>query len=153
MSFKPFKNFTALSCGLSERADGPMNLKSQAGGIGAAHAQNRRKFLSKIGLADAYVAIAVSNHKANVAAVGVSERGQRLDDVDGLVSNEPGMFLALTVADCVPVYLFDPRKDAWGMAHAGWRGIAAGIIPAAVRSMQKNFQSRPADIRLATESV
>ncbi|MCL5436033.1 MAG: peptidoglycan editing factor PgeF [Patescibacteria group bacterium] len=150
MSFAPFQNFAGLRCGLSERADGPMNLKLQAGEPEAAYAANRQNFFSKIGLADAAVVFAVSYHKANVVKVGASEYGQRLDDVDGLVSNEPGTFLALTVADCVPVFLFDPRKNAWGIAHAGWRGIATGVVPLAVKSMIKNFGSRPEDIHLAT---
>lgn len=149
MKLKLHQDFPDLIFGLSMRRDGPMNLKPQAGENDAAYAANRQKFFSKIGLAQADAVFAVSRHEANVVKVGADNRGRKLPGVDGLVSNEPGTFLALTVADCVPIYLFDPVRSAWGLVHAGWRGIAAGIITAGIRSMQENFQSRLEDMRLA----
>jgi hypothetical protein len=51
-----------------------------------------------------------------------------LDGCDGHATNVPGLLLAVTVADCVPVYLADPVRRVVGLVHAGWRGTAAGIL-------------------------
>ncbi len=50
------------------------------------------------------------------------------DSADGHVTSTPGVLLAVTVADCVPVYLVDPERRAVALLHAGWRGTAAGIL-------------------------
>ena len=55
--------------------------------------------------------------------------------VDGLVTTRPGLLLASTAADCVPVFLRDHRARAVGLAHAGWRGVAGGILGRAVEVM------------------
>ena len=51
-----------------------------------------------------------------------------VEDCDGHFSTEPGSLLAVTVADCVPIFLVDPRRRLVGVLHAGWRGAAAGIL-------------------------
>lgn len=55
---------------------------------------------------------------------------------DGHLTRVPGVLLAVSVADCVPVYLVDPRGRAVAMVHAGWRGVAAGILEVAVGSFR-----------------
>jgi YfiH family protein len=49
-------------------------------------------------------------------------------------------------ADCVPLLFYDPARRVLGMAHAGWRGTAAGVGPATVAAMGEAFGCRPADI-------
>lgn len=53
-----------------------------------------------------------------------------LGDADALVTDRAGVLLAVTVADCVPVFFIDPPGGRVGLAHAGWRGVAAGVIEA-----------------------
>lgn len=55
-----------------------------------------------------------------------------LDGYDGHVTREAGILLTVTVADCVPVYLADPNTGGIALVHAGWRGIAAGILERAI---------------------
>lgn len=55
-------------------------------------------------------------------------------DTDGHLTTEAGVLLAVTVADCVPVYLLDPGRRAVALLHAGWRGTAAGILETAVKA-------------------
>jgi YfiH family protein len=55
---------------------------------------------------------------------------------DGHLTRVPGLLLAVSVADCVPVYVVDPQRRAVAMVHAGWRGVAAGILEVAVRSIR-----------------
>jgi YfiH family protein len=68
---------------------------------------------------------------------------------DALVSNQPGTFLNVRTADCVPVLLVDPVRHAVGAIHAGWRGTAGNIAGAAVERMGVEFGSAPEHLRAA----
>lgn len=67
---------------------------------------------------------------------------------DGLVTDGRRSLLAVTAADCVPIYVLDPERPAIGMLHAGWRGTAAGILAAGVAAFETHFGSRPSDLLL-----
>ena len=56
---------------------------------------------------------------------------------DAHVTSERGLLLAVTTADCVPVFLVDPRRRAVAVAHAGWRGAAAGVLERAIGSLAR----------------
>jgi YfiH family protein len=148
MSFQPFPNCNKLIGGLSERADGPMNLKSEINDQSEVYESNRRKFLVRHGVQQAV--FAVSYHQAKVVKVGVGDLGRKIEHADGLVAKEAGMVVALTVADCVPVYLYDPQTQAFGLLHAGWRGIEAGVIGQGIMAMKENFGSQAGNILLST---
>jgi YfiH family protein len=68
---------------------------------------------------------------------------------DALVTNIPGPGLMIQQADCQAVMLFDPVNIAVGIAHAGWRGSVAGILPKTVSAMVKTFATDPADLLAA----
>src|SRR5439155_11381805 len=65
-------------------------------------------------------------------------------DADIIVSNDPSRALAIQTADCVPLLMADRRSGAVAAAHAGWRGLAAGVPGVAVRTLADAFGSRPA---------
>ena len=67
-------------------------------------------------------------------------------DGDAIVSNQPGLVLAVMVADCVPILLADSRTGAVGAVHAGWRGTCAGVAPAAIGRLTSEFGTRPGDL-------
>ena len=77
--------------------------------------------------------------------VTAAARGERPDG-DAIVSNEPGLVLAVMVADCVPILLADRRSGAAGAVHAGWRGTCARVAPAAVERLITEFGTRPDDV-------
>lgn len=60
---------------------------------------------------------------------------RQLGGVDGHTTATPGLLLLVTVADCVPVYLVDPSTRAVGLLHAGWRGVAAGMVEVGIEAM------------------
>lgn len=66
---------------------------------------------------------------------------------DALITNIPGVFLGIQVADCQPVLLFDPRQRIIANIHAGWRGSVLNIIRETITIMKTTYNSRPADIR------
>ncbi|HUU29428.1 MAG TPA: polyphenol oxidase family protein [archaeon] len=65
-------------------------------------------------------------------------------EADGLVSCEEDTLGVITMADCVPLYLLDRNLHAWGLIHAGWRGVAAGVMSEGLRVMNESFGT-PAD--------
>jgi YfiH family protein len=74
-----------------------------------------------------------------------SEQEER-PEADAIVSNQPGLVLAVMVADCVPMLLADTRHGAAAAVHAGWRGTCARVAEAAVSTMHDAFGSRPDDL-------
>jgi YfiH family protein len=65
---------------------------------------------------------------------------------DILVANDPDVAIAIQTADCVPILIADMRIGAVAAAHAGWRGLAAGVPRAAVDALARHFGSRPGDL-------
>ncbi|MGB7561373.1 MAG: peptidoglycan editing factor PgeF [Candidatus Acidiferrales bacterium] len=68
---------------------------------------------------------------------------------DGLVTNTPGLLLAIQTADCLPIILVDSRRRAVGVFHAGWRGTMKRIVEKGVGEMRRRFGSRPRDLKVA----
>ncbi|MGW8283190.1 MAG: polyphenol oxidase family protein [Gemmatimonadota bacterium] len=67
-------------------------------------------------------------------------------DADGLASDESGVLLTVTVADCVPVFMVDPESRAIALLHAGWRGAAAGIVKQGIRALQSLTGASPSGL-------
>jgi YfiH family protein len=67
-------------------------------------------------------------------------------DADGHLSSVPGSFMAVTVADCVPVFLADPRRRAVALLHAGWRGTVAGILEEGISLLMRESGSVSEDL-------
>lgn len=68
---------------------------------------------------------------------------------DGLLTDIPGLPIAIQLADCQAILLHDPVRQVVGNVHAGWRGSVENIAAAAIRQMERDFGSDPADIRAA----
>ncbi len=66
--------------------------------------------------------------------------------VDGLITNRPDVMLGIYVADCCAVYLVDPARRVIGLVHAGKKGTALGIVPAALAAMTKRFGTPPGEV-------
>ena len=67
---------------------------------------------------------------------------------DALVTDQPGVTVAVRTADCVPVLVHDPRRRVVAAIHAGWRGTAAGVVPKTITLMATRFGSTRSDLRV-----
>jgi len=68
---------------------------------------------------------------------------------DILLTDNPAVTLFMRFADCTPVLLYDRKKRAIGIVHAGWLGTVRGATRAAVQAMQRRYASKPEDIQAA----
>jgi YfiH family protein len=65
---------------------------------------------------------------------------------DAMVSDAAGFALCWAFGDCAPIIVVDPRRGAFALVHAGWRGTAAGVVPRALAAMRARYGTRAADV-------
>jgi polyphenol oxidase len=121
-----------------------MNLSFAVGDEPAAVEENRRRFFASAGVPMEGLVFQKQVHSDTVRYV--STPGV-LESTDGTCTSTPGVFLCVTVADCVPVFLFDPQAPAVGVIHAGWRGTVAGIAQKGVETMARELGAVPARMK------
>lgn len=94
-------------------------------------------------------------HTTNIRVVKDEDRGKGVCrereyvDVDGLITNVPGIILSTFHADCPPVYLVDPVKKAIGLCHSGWKGTLGEISKNAIEAMSREYGSKAEDFHAA----
>jgi polyphenol oxidase len=92
---------------------------------------------------------ALQAHGAEVAVhrTGSECGGLRVvQGVDGHLTTTPGLLLAVSIADCVPIFLHHPASGAVAALHSGWRGTAAGILEVGVRSLSRELSAPAAEL-------
>jgi YfiH family protein len=129
--------------GISQGPYSALNLGSTVGDEPDAVKENHRLVYKNFILDEARVVSPHQVHKNNVARVEPEHGHSIIPATDALITNVPGIVLLLRFADCVPVLFYDPVHRAAGLAHAGWRGVAAGVVPECVQAMVREFGSHP----------
>ena len=120
-----------------------MNLSFRVGDEKGNVEEHRRRFFSHLGITPEEVAFPMQCHSNH--AVVVSGAGS-FEACDALLTKTRRVPLAISVADCLPVFLFDPNNYAIAAIHAGWRGTVASITSEAVRSMMREWGSDPSNL-------
>lgn len=77
------------------------------------------------------------------------ESGGPQGEGDALISNRPGIALAIRTADCLPILIADPRNRAVAAVHAGWRGVVSEIASKTIHALCQRFDSKPEDLIVA----
>lgn len=94
-------------------------------------------------------------HTTNIRRMTAGDKGKGIlrprdyTDVDGMVTDEPGLVLVTFYADCVPLYFVDSAHRAIGLAHSGWRGTVGRMGECMVKAMGEHFGSQPEDLYAA----
>lgn len=144
--------FSTRLGGVSEGIYSSMNLSFTRGDEEEAVMENYRRFADAVGFPVENIVTSDQTHTANVRVVTEEDRGNGITkprpyhDIDGMITNVPGLILATFYADCVPLYFIDPVHRAVGLSHSGWRGTASHIGEVTVRKMQEEYGSAPEDI-------
>ncbi len=99
--------------------------------------------LARYQLTQADVVWAEQVHGAESALVASRDRGHERAGCDALVTRDRGVPLAIRTADCTPLFLYDPQQQVIGLAHVGWRGLAADLPTRVIRYFAQHVQSDP----------
>ena len=144
--------FTTRTGGVSSGIYATMNLSFSRGDDPLNVMENYRRIGEVLGTDPEHMVASRQTHTTNIHAVTEKDCGNGIgrassyEDIDGLVTDVPGIALVTYYADCVPLYFVDPVHRAIGLAHSGWRGTVAGMAACMVLYMQEHFHSRPEDL-------
>jgi len=148
--------FTTRWGGVSSGRFANLNLGLHVGDRRENVVENRRRVGEALGIDYESLVVGRQVHGAQVAVVGPDECGKgalrdadTLEGVDGLVTAYPNIPLAVVVADCLPIFAYDPVHKVVGIAHAGWRGTLSKIAKALIRTMWDRFSTSPWDVLVA----
>ena len=150
--FNPLEKFKANSviAAFSKRQDGNMSLSF---GDTRDSLENRKKFLAGLSIDYRNLITAKQIHGKNVEYVTRDNRGSgaldyesSVSDKDGFITDQRGVPLSILTADCLSVFIYDPRWPAIAILHAGWRSTEQNISQEGVRAMQNKFNSQTEDL-------
>ncbi len=146
--------FATRTGGISEGAFASLNLGRSRGDQPESVRENYRRFEAALGGSLQQLVLCRQVHSDRVEVVTESDALPDLYaptpfEADGLITNVPGLALAVFYADCIPVLLYDSVQQVVAAVHSGWRGTARGISGKAVSLMQEQFGSQPKDILAA----
>ena len=140
--FEPFQEVIA-SMSLRDETE-PGHLSMIAKGTDKSTARkNRHRLCQELGFSPDQLAYPEQTHSDIVHTV--TDEYSRHEG-DALITGQSGWLLGVTVADCVPVLLYDPFSGSYGAIHSGWRGSAANITGATVAKLVKEFDTDPTNI-------
>ena len=144
--------FTTRLGGVSQGIYATMNLSYTRGDRKEAVDENFRRIAGVLGCQVEDMVCSDQTHTTNLRVVGRKDGGKGITrpkdyhDVDGLLTDEPGVVLATFYADCVPLYFVDTRHRAVALAHSGWRGTVARMGYCVVEKMKEVYGTKPEDI-------
>ena len=144
--------FSTRIGGVSKGFLGTMNLSFSRGDNEDSVRENFRRMAEVLDVSIADFVFSMQTHTTNVHKVTMEDRGKGIvkpldyRDVDGLITDVPGLCLATFYADCVPLYIVDPVHKAIGLSHSGWRGTAERMGKVTLQRMQEEYGTNPADV-------
>ena len=146
--------FTTRPGGVSRGIYESLNLAKGRGDDMDNVRENYRRVCAALGADMGKLVFTNQVHGDLVRRVTAADRGKGLDrpvdyEADGLMTNVPGLVLAVFAADCIPILLFDPVERVVAAVHAGWRGTALGIAARAVEGMATQYDCKGENILAA----
>ena len=140
--------------GCSAGSYAAFNINSYCGDAPEAVRRNREALCRELRVADDRLLMPHQTHQTVLAVVdepllslSAEARQARLEGIDALTTDLPGVCIGVSTADCIPLLLYDPVHRAACAVHAGWRGTVARIAVEAVRTMTRVYATRPADLK------
>jgi len=143
--------FSTRLGGVSEGRYKSMNLSFNNGDNRENVLENYKIICDCAGININNLVLSKQTHTNNVMIVDESHRGtgifkKEFSDIDGLITNCPGVALVTQYADCTPLLFFDPVKKVIASSHAGWRGTALEIGRVTIEKMHEHFGCSPENI-------
>ena len=147
--------FSTRIGGVSKGIFESMNLSFTRGDDEDAVSENFKRFANAIDVDYRDLVFTHQTHTINVRKVTADDKGKGMitpldyQDVDGLITNVPGICLTTFYADCVPLFVIDPVQKAIGLSHSGWRGTVSKMGQATLEKMKEAYGTNPSDVLVA----
>ena len=144
--------FSTRVGGVSKGICSTMNLSYTRGDDKEAVDENFRRIADVLGCDIGDIVCSDQTHTVNLRVASRLDGGKGIltpkdyTDIDGLLTDEPGLVLATFYADCVPLYFVDTKKRAIALAHSGWRGTVARMGRCVTEKMKDVYGTDPADL-------
>ena len=123
-----------------------MNLQFGGGDVDEDVARNRARLRDAIGATPVFVSQVHGTAVARLTRAD-GEPDAPVRTADASITTEPGIACTIQVADCLPVLFAAPRGQGVGAAHAGWRGLAGGVLEATITTLCDAADCKPEDLR------
>lgn len=107
---------------------------------------NRRLLAEAVSGDPAKQMVTVRQFHSKLVVTARASRSVSASKGDGLITDEPGLLLAIQTADCIPVLVADRRQRVVAAFHAGWRGTVQRIVESGIGKMRLEFGSKPQDL-------
>lgn len=159
LTFKKFEKYDFLNHAFSTRLGGvsvghfrSMNLSFKTEDRKENIQENQKLFCEAAGFNENSLVKPIMIHGNKIGVAKAVNRGSGdkklsdFPDTDGLITNEPGVTIVTSHADCPSIFMLDPRKRAIGLVHAGWRGTVRKIAQKAVNMLSNEFGCDPEEI-------
>lgn len=144
--------FSTRLGGVSQGGYSTMNFSFSRGDDPAHVLENYSRMAKALDVERDRMVVSYQTHTTNVRTVTEADCGKGVirerdyRDVDGLITNIPGITLVTFYADCVPLYLVDPVNHAIGLSHSGWRGTVHRMGQVTIERMKEEFGTKPEDL-------
>ena len=146
------EGFSTRAGGVSKGIFSTMNLSFTRGDEREAVEENYRRIAKALDVDYDRFVFSDQTHTTNVLQVTEKDAGNGITrereypDIDGLITNVPGLVLTTFYADCVPLYFVDPVHRAIGLSHSGWRGTVNRMGQVTIERMREAYGTDPADL-------
>ncbi|MBQ2936961.1 MAG: peptidoglycan editing factor PgeF [Lachnospiraceae bacterium] len=147
--------FTTRMGGVSKDIYTSMNLSYSRGDDKGAVDENYKRITAVFHSSPNQIVCSDQTHTTNVRLVTGNDCGKGVTkqkdytDIDGLITDEPGIILATFYADCVPLFFIDTEHKAIGLSHSGWRGTISRMGACTLQAMKDAFGTKPEAVKAA----
>ena len=144
--------FSTRMGGVSEGWYSTMNFSFTRGDNREHVLENYSRMAAALGVDREKMVLTWQTHTTNIRVVSADDLGKGVvkdrdyRDIDGLLTNMPGVTLVTFFADCVPLYFVDPKHHAIGLAHSGWRGTVNRMGEKMIHAMKQEYGTVPEDL-------
>ena len=141
LSFPPLQDFDFLSHGLIIKSK-EQNLSTQV------KKNTSKRLLKKIFSEETHIIVLQQVHGNRCLTIKKGDELKKKYKGDAILTDRKDIFLTISVADCLPIFLVEPKRKMVGLIHAGWRGTLLGIAKQAIRKAKNEFGCIPEDCTL-----
>jgi len=143
------KKFTEIVFGFSTKKGGvspepfSMNLSTSVGDDLKNVERNREIFFNEFGIGKEEVTFQKQIHSS---IIKYSDRPQYLENCDAIYTDKINNFLVVSVADCIPIFLYESKKKIVACVHSGWKGTYEKILSNTIEELKEKFSIDPSEL-------